>query len=522
MATAPRIESRVALAPSASGLLLAEELSEVAERAQALTGATGVVIALRGRSELVVRTSEGIAPEVGTSIPFPSGVTGLCVTTKKTQTCADPDAEAQLEAAFRSLRVRSIMSVPVQWNGEVRAVLAVLSQVPKAFSASHIAILMALRDVLAAKLSQSEPDHALRTSAPEHAPPIEIDLTTLLQDPEPVRVAPVAPPPKPAPPKPVSELVKEQEEPTSPSVSPDVLGFAEDPTSYGSVVKSRSAAVHAAAPAVTPIAVAHPTHAVEHTPRASRRTNAFAMAGIAAAVVLLGLGLVFYVRHKHTSAAMSAPRSVTDNQAPPLAVQVPAPATEPLSTTAAQPPAATPVAAPEPAASSTTVKTAEVKTAEAKPEPASHHTAGKVQEPVAVLQLSAGRPVTKKNEAVEPPSLGLTAANSDKPLPDLPVRTAPVAALVAPQSVLVPAARLQGRAPEYPAQAKLLHRSGVVRLNITISAEGKVTDARVVSGDPYLVAASVRAVREWTYRPAVLNSKPVQSTTEVAIQFKGD
>ena len=82
---------------------LAILIREIAERAESFTGATGVMIALKRRNELVVRTSIGIAPEVGACIPWPSGVTGLSVTTKKPQTCASADAEAQLEAVFRAL-----------------------------------------------------------------------------------------------------------------------------------------------------------------------------------------------------------------------------------------------------------------------------------------------------------------------------------------------------------------------------------------------------------------------------------
>ncbi|HZQ90650.1 MAG TPA: TonB family protein [Terriglobales bacterium] len=517
MATVPRTESRVAPPPlSANALLLAEELSEIAERAQCLTGATGVVIALRRRNDLVIRTSDGIAPEVGATIPFPSGVTGLCVTTKKVQTCADPDAEAQLEGAFRALRVRSIMSVPVPWGGEVRAVLAVLSQAQKAFSASHIAILMALRDVLASKLSESEPAEPLRSSATES--PLEIDLTSLLQEPEPVRVPPVAPSPKPAAPKPVSELVKEQEQPAPTSVSPDVLGFAEDPTSHGSLVKPKPAATYTARPATSPVAVPHPSHVANRAPQTWSRRNVFLLAGPVAALVLLGLGLVLYVRHRTAPAAPPAPENVAAHQAPAPAVPAPAATDEPIpATPAPQPPAPTPVtASPQPAASPVVAKTEGPK-----PEPAHTHAPEKAEEPVAVLQLSTGKPVAKPEEPVEPPSLGLTAG-SVRPLPDLPAAAAPAAALVAKESLAVPATRLQGRPPEYPAQAKLLRRSGVVRLHIAISAEGKVTDARVISGDPYLVAASVRAVREWTYRPATLNGRPVSSSTDVAIQFKGE
>ena len=61
------------------GILLAEELLDLAERAQAYTNAAGVAIALRHGKELLVRTSTGAAPEVGSIIPMSDGFITDCL-----------------------------------------------------------------------------------------------------------------------------------------------------------------------------------------------------------------------------------------------------------------------------------------------------------------------------------------------------------------------------------------------------------------------------------------------------------
>jgi hypothetical protein len=66
MATTPASEFH---SPSYDGILLAEELLDLAERAQAYTNAAGIALALRRGQDLLVRTSTGCAPDVGSIIP---------------------------------------------------------------------------------------------------------------------------------------------------------------------------------------------------------------------------------------------------------------------------------------------------------------------------------------------------------------------------------------------------------------------------------------------------------------------
>ena len=52
-----------------------------------------------------------------------------------------------------------------------------------------------------------------------------------------------------------------------------------------------------------------------------------------------------------------------------------------------------------------------------------------------------------------------------------------------------------------------------------ISREGAIENLQVLSGHPMLVRAAVDAVRQWRYRPYVLNGEPVEVETEVTVNF---
>ncbi len=74
--------------------------------------------------------------------------------------------------------------------------------------------------------------------------------------------------------------------------------------------------------------------------------------------------------------------------------------------------------------------------------------------------------------------------------------------------------------PVYPELAKRARVSGNVTLRITINGEGEVRDIRVVEGNPLLNGASVEAVQQWRYKPAIQDGKPIPVTTTVTISFK--
>lgn len=56
-------------------------------------------------------------------------------------------------------------------------------------------------------------------------------------------------------------------------------------------------------------------------------------------------------------------------------------------------------------------------------------------------------------------------------------------------------------APEYPPLARQLNVTGKVKLEVTISPDGRVTSARTVGGSPLLVLTATEAVKKWRYEP---------------------
>ncbi len=73
--------------------------------------------------------------------------------------------------------------------------------------------------------------------------------------------------------------------------------------------------------------------------------------------------------------------------------------------------------------------------------------------------------------------------------------------------------------PKYPAEARKRHIQGVVRFTATISKSGEVKDIELLSGDPLLVPAAMKAVKQWLYEPTRLNDEPVEVRTQMDVNF---
>jgi TonB family protein len=69
-------------------------------------------------------------------------------------------------------------------------------------------------------------------------------------------------------------------------------------------------------------------------------------------------------------------------------------------------------------------------------------------------------------------------------------------------------------APVYPEIAKRMKISGVVKVEATVDAEGKVTDIKTLSGNRALSPAAEEAVRKWRFVPA-----DAPSTVNVEVNF---
>lgn len=73
--------------------------------------------------------------------------------------------------------------------------------------------------------------------------------------------------------------------------------------------------------------------------------------------------------------------------------------------------------------------------------------------------------------------------------------------------------------PAYPQVARLTRTQGEVVLMAVIGRDGRIENLRAVSGHPYLVGAALEAVRQWRYRPTMLNGQPVEVETQVIVRF---
>jgi TonB family protein len=73
--------------------------------------------------------------------------------------------------------------------------------------------------------------------------------------------------------------------------------------------------------------------------------------------------------------------------------------------------------------------------------------------------------------------------------------------------------------PVYPAIAQSARVAGLVTIEATIGADGKVSNAKVVRSIPLLDQAALDAVRQWEYAPTLLNGVPVPVLVTVSVNF---
>jgi len=145
-------------------------------------------------------------------------------------------------------------------------------------------------------------------------------------------------------------------------------------------------------------------------------------------------------------------------------------------------------------------------------------------QPVAI-QVKPGLGMPKPAQPA-PPSLPLTssASNSVAALNSIVPVNVP-APRPAPGSLRISQGVSQGLvvkkvAPVYSQTALQLHKQGAVELMATVSKEGSVSSVRVLSGDVMLANSAVEAVKQWKYRPYLLNGEPVEIETQITVNFR--
>jgi periplasmic protein TonB len=270
--------------------------------------------------------------------------------------------------------------------------------------------------------------------------------------------------------------------------------------------------------------------------------------GIAAVVLVAVSGYVAYAHFSggasqpasHVPAAAPAPSAATT--ASPQPAKPTASASVPVPPPAAQPeqansqPATTP-ADSSAAADDSTADSGNASTSNTASKPG--HAASPVSKtaaPSAVAAKPAPAPLVVKGGAV--PTAKAEAPAADTAAPNVamadPASSGALSGLVssganAPKPVLQQVNISQGVSqgllikrvqPVYPKTALLMKIEGVVELMATVSQSGDITAVKVLKGDPQLTKAASDAVKQWKYKPYLLNGEPVEITTQVTVNFK--
>ncbi len=73
--------------------------------------------------------------------------------------------------------------------------------------------------------------------------------------------------------------------------------------------------------------------------------------------------------------------------------------------------------------------------------------------------------------------------------------------------------------PVYPPLARQGRIQGQVVMQAIIGRDGTIQNLQVLSGHPWLVKAAIDAVKQWRYRPYLLNNEPVDVETQITVNF---
>ncbi len=73
--------------------------------------------------------------------------------------------------------------------------------------------------------------------------------------------------------------------------------------------------------------------------------------------------------------------------------------------------------------------------------------------------------------------------------------------------------------PNYPQLAKTARVQGNVQLAALIGKDGTIQNLHVLSGHPLLTQAALDAVKQWRYKPYILNGEPVEVDTQITVIF---
>jgi protein TonB len=155
-----------------------------------------------------------------------------------------------------------------------------------------------------------------------------------------------------------------------------------------------------------------------------------------------------------------------------------------------------------------------------------------------VFAPPTARRVPPSNEAdrpAGPPEIGAGAAGTASgpecswcidiggkntgPAPPQPVVATPQKPRLVHQTTIDPAMLIHRVEPIYPPLATQVHKEGRVELHARIATDGSIQSLEVAGGDPMFFQSALEAVRQWRYRPTILNGQPVEIDTHITVIY---
>ena len=160
--------------------------------------------------------------------------------------------------------------------------------------------------------------------------------------------------------------------------------------------------------------------------------------------------------------------------------------------------------------------------AASKPSKAAQKTPPKPAPPTIIKQPLPG-PVPLTSALPELPSeTSATVAQPDQGAPAAAPASQPLPQRARVAQGVAQAGLISKVDPEYPPVARMARVQGSVVLHAIIGTDGTVQHLQVVSGNPLLVGPALNAVKNWRYRPYLVDGQPVEVETTVTVNFKGE
>ena len=152
---------------------------------------------------------------------------------------------------------------------------------------------------------------------------------------------------------------------------------------------------------------------------------------------------------------------------------------------------------------------------------------------MSAAKAPGGQPSPKKHldtTAAPPPAAplglgggGLTSVEAIAPTPIAEARsTVTPGSLVALTAVDTPPVTLSRKLPTYSLQARQMRIQGTVVLNVLVNEKGTVDQVEIITGVPGADVndAAVKAAKQWTFRPAMMEGVPVKVWKTEQVAFK--